>query len=132
MCVSQKDLLAQCCSEVNAGRSETLALIEVVEQLSKQVAILSADHQQPQPRSRVKVEAQAPEPYMPAAPQPLECRQSFLLVSKPQVAAQLQAVEQSVIELKAAVADQAKPVPTPKHKNYLQKSLQKRSAWQLA
>lgn len=118
---------------MSAGREETLALVEVVEQLSRQVTVLSSDHQQPAPRSRVRVERCLPEPCAPPPPQPQEPRQSFLLVSKPQITAQLQAVEQSMLQLKTAVADNAKLVPAMKpHKNYLQKSLQRRSAWQLA
>lgn len=131
--MSQRSLLEQCCAEMNAGREETLALVEVVEQLNKQVAVLTADHQQLPPRSRVRVERSLPEPCTPQPAQPEEPRQSFLLVSKPQITAQLQAVEQSMLQLKTAVADNAKLVPAVKlHKNYLQKSLQRRAAWQLA
>ena len=75
----------------------------------------------------------------------LEPRESFMLVSKPQVTAQLQAVEQTMEQLKAAVADNSRLIEpivkqpakqTPRketHKNYLQKSLQKRvaSPWKL-
>lgn len=133
VCLSQRSLLEQCCAEMNAGREETVALVEVVEQLSKQVEVLAADHQQPAPRSRVRVERALPEPCAPQPSQSEEPRQSFLLVSKPQITAQLQAVEESMLQLKSAVADNAKLVPAVKlHKNYLQKSLQRRTAWQLA